>query len=101
MKKTYLRIGEIAKILGVKPSTLRSWERSIPVFKPVVRNGRKFYSEKDLLNFKRLKRLILDEKYTIEGAKERLLSGRYLIFDREALDFFKKEVFEIIDILSD
>ncbi len=100
MARAYLRIGEISKKLGVSSAVLKRWEKAIPVFRPVVRNGRKFYSQEDFKNFERLKRLIVDEKFSIEGARERLLSGRFLVFDKEALDFFRKEIFEIIELLS-
>ena len=98
--KMYYRIGEISEILGVKSSTLRSWEKAVPVFKPVKRGGRKFYTRTDLENFSKLKKLILEEKYTIEGARKKLLSGSFEGLRKEALDKLKKELFEIKEILS-
>ncbi len=99
-EKMYMRIGEVSKIVGVKPSTLRNWEKNIPIFKPVIRGKRKFYSKEDIENFLKIKKLIFEEKYTIEGVRRKILSDSPGL-NKEVLDFLKKEIFEIKRILSE
>lgn len=47
--KTYLKIGEAAKIIGVPASTLRFWEKQFPQIKPMKnKKGDRFYNAKDM-----------------------------------------------------
>ena len=47
--KTYVKIGEAAKIIGVPASTLRFWEKQFPQIKPMKnKKGDRFYNAKDL-----------------------------------------------------
>ena len=47
--KTYLKIGEAAKIIGVPASTLRFWEKHFPQIKPLKnKKGDRFYNAKDM-----------------------------------------------------
>ena len=47
--KTYLKIGEASKIIGVPASTLRFWEKHFPQIKPMKnKKGDRFYNAKDM-----------------------------------------------------
>ena len=47
--KTYLKIGEASKIIGVPASTLRFWEKQFPQIKPMKnKKGDRFYNAKDM-----------------------------------------------------
>lgn len=71
--KTYY-IGEIEKITGVKTNVLRYWEATIPGFSPEKDlSGRRVYTQSDLELVLRLKYLIYEKKFTIEGARNQLL----------------------------
>lgn len=67
-------IGQIEKITGVKPHVLRYWEEQIPSFSPKKTiGGRRTYSQRDLELIQRLRHLIYDKKYTIDGARRQIV----------------------------
>ena len=68
-------IGDIEKILQVKNHVIRYWEKEVPLIQPVKDNyGRREYSDRDLQIFLRLKYLLYEKRFTLEGAKEQLYS---------------------------
>jgi DNA-binding transcriptional MerR regulator len=71
--KLYFKIGEVAKIVGVKPYVLRYWETEFPVIRPgKTRSRHRLYRRRDVEALLEIKRLLHNERYTIEGAKRRL-----------------------------
>lgn len=67
-------IGEVEEISGVKTNVLRYWETVIPGFAPRKDlGGRRFYTERELDIVLRLKHLIYERKFTIEGARNEIL----------------------------
>jgi DNA-binding transcriptional MerR regulator len=71
--KRYFRIGEASRIVGVEPYVLRYWENEFPQLKPRRADSRqRTYQKKDLETLLEIKRLLYDERMTIEGAKLRL-----------------------------
>ena len=73
-------IGEVEDVLGVKAHVIRYWEKEIPLIQPKKNkfNGRMRYSQKDIQLLLRLKHLLYDKKFTVDGAREQLyleLSG--------------------------
>ena len=72
--KLYFRIGEISDIVGVKPYVLRYWESEFKVLKPLKsKSKQRVYRRKDILTILLIKHLLYDKKYTIAGAKRRIL----------------------------
>lgn len=70
-----LSIGEICRLLGVKPHVLRYWEQEFEIVTPRKdRSGKRQYSRNDVNTLFRIKHLLHDEKFTIEGAKQKLWS---------------------------
>ncbi len=68
-------IGQAEEITGVKQHVLRYWEEVIPGFAPKKDfGGRRLYSQKDLDTVFRLKHLIYQKKFTIEGARDQIIS---------------------------
>ncbi|MBQ6781329.1 MAG: MerR family transcriptional regulator [Treponema sp.] len=68
-------IGEVEELTGIKAHILRYWESVIPGFAPRKDiGGRRAYSDRDLDLVLRLKYLIYEKKFTIEGARSQLLS---------------------------
>ena len=64
-------IGQVEEITGVKQHVLRYWEEVIPGFAPKKDfGGRRLYTQKDLETVLRMKHLIYQKKFTIEGARE-------------------------------
>jgi DNA-binding transcriptional MerR regulator len=74
--KLYFKIGEVADLVGVETHVLRYWEKEIPFIRPskTVSNQRR-YRRKDVEVFREIRRLLHDERYTLAGARRRLLGG--------------------------
>lgn len=71
--KLYFRIGEVARVVGVKPYVLRYWESEFAVLRPEkTASGHRLYRRRDVEILLDIKRLLYDEKFTISGAKKRL-----------------------------
>ena len=71
IKKLYYSISEVAKITGLEQYVLRYWETEFPELKPAKnRAGNRIYTNKDIKLIIKIKQLLRDEKYTIEGAKQ-------------------------------
>jgi DNA-binding transcriptional MerR regulator len=71
--KAYFRIGEVARILGVKPYVLRYWESEFKAIKPQKsRSQQRLYRRRDVELLLRIKRLLYEEKFTIAGARRKL-----------------------------
>jgi DNA-binding transcriptional MerR regulator len=73
-EKLYYKIGEVSRIAGVEPYVLRYWESEFRIVNPErSRSKQRLYTRKDLEMIMEIKRLLYDERYTIEGAKKRLM----------------------------
>jgi DNA-binding transcriptional MerR regulator len=71
--KLYFRIGEVAKIVGVKPYVLRYWETEFPLLKPGKTPSRhRLYRRRDVETLVEIKTLLYEEGFTIAGAKKKL-----------------------------
>jgi len=71
--KAYFRIGEVARILGVKPYVLRYWESEFKAIKPQKsRSQQRLYRRRDVELLLRIKRLLYEERFTIAGARRKL-----------------------------
>lgn len=69
-------IGEVARILGVKPHVLRYWEEQFPMLRPLTRAGnRRYYRAEDVALVATIDRLLNREGYTIRGARQALEGG--------------------------
>lgn len=73
MTKLYYKIGEVCDITGLKPSVLRFWEKEFRQLRPNKSSGgQRLYTEKHVELAKKLKIMLYDEKFTIEGVKKKL-----------------------------
>lgn len=71
--KRYFTIGEVGVLCGVKPHVLRYWEQEFVQLKPVKRRGnRRYYQQEEVLLIRRIKELLYDQGFTINGARNRL-----------------------------
>ena len=71
--KRYFRIGEVSRIIEVEPYVLRYWESEFSQIRPSrADSNQRTYQKKDLELIFEIKRLLYDEKMTIEGAKLKL-----------------------------
>jgi DNA-binding transcriptional MerR regulator len=71
--KTYFRIGEVSKILGVEPYVVRYWESEFKTVKPVrTRSDQRLYRRKDLEELTVIRNLLYQDRFTIAGARKKL-----------------------------
>jgi DNA-binding transcriptional MerR regulator len=72
--KLYFRIGEVAALLAVEPYVLRYWESEFPSLAPKKSGtGHRLYRRKDVELLLKIKHLLYEKRYTIEGARQSLL----------------------------
>lgn len=105
-KKTYFRIGEVSKILGVDPYVVRYWESEFNSVKPIrTKSDQRLYRRKDVEELLVIKSLLYTDRYTILGAKRQLskMKGDKTLnhqdHDRELLVEIKKGLKQIRDII--
>ena len=69
--KFFYKIGEVSKIVGVEPHILRYWEKEFGFDNTKkAKSKQRHYEKKDILKFIKIRKLLHDDKYTIEGAKK-------------------------------
>lgn len=71
LKKLYYSISEVSKLTELEQYILRYWETEFEQLKPSKnRAGNRIYTNKDIKLILKIKKLLRDEKYTIDGAKK-------------------------------
>ncbi len=71
IKKLYYSISEVSKIADLEQYVLRYWESEFELLKPAKnRAGNRIYTNRDIKLILYIKKLLRDERYTIEGAKQ-------------------------------
>ena len=70
-QKIYFRIGEVARIVDVAAHVIRFWETEFRILRPQKsRTGQRIYARRDVERLVTIKRLLKEERYTIEGARK-------------------------------
>lgn len=101
--KRYFRISEAARIIGVEPYVLRFWENKFSQIRPQRADSKqRTYQRRDLITLFEIKRLLYEEKMTIEGAKKclRQENSEKTTIARLFIDDINSELFEILKILT-
>lgn len=114
--KLYFRIGEVARLAGIKPYVLRFWETEFPGLGPKKSGtGHRLYRRKDVELVLEIKRLLYEKRYTIEGARKFLESrpkpapekasnskrqGELFDSRAEVLSEVRRELVEIVNLLN-
>lgn len=76
IEKLYYSIGEVSEIVGQEPHVLRYWEQEFDILNPQKnRAGRRVYTESDIETIERIRFLLKEEKYTIDGARQAIDRG--------------------------
>lgn len=71
--KLYYKIGEVAEVAQVRTSVLRFWESEFSFLRPEKSTaGQRLYTKKEVDLILQVRRLLYDEKFTIEGVKKRI-----------------------------
>ena len=108
---TFLKIGEVAKFLGVKPHVLRYWESEFPSLKPRKNpSGQRIYAKADIEAIVEIKNLLYNQRYTILGAKKILAchdGGEEVCVpilpkksSSQEIKFLKQQIQEILALLQ-
>lgn len=111
IKKLYYSISEVSKITGLKQYVLRFWETEFADLKPAKnRAGNRIYRLGDIKLIFLIKKLLYEDKYTIEGARQKLKTLYQLKSSQMVMPFqeskedmvgsLKKDLLEILDILD-
>lgn len=101
--KRYFRIGEVSRIIGVEPYVLRYWESEFPQIRPDrADTNQRTYQKRDLETIMEIKRLLYQEKLTIEGARQRFKQKKQEKGSegRALIDEIKTDLKEILRSLS-
>jgi DNA-binding transcriptional MerR regulator len=111
--KRYFTIGEVGELCAVKPHVLRYWEQEFSQLRPVKRRGnRRYYQQHEVLLIRRIRDLLYDRGFTINGARHVLSSPEEKAAIRQLTTqqatrpqkvvsaSFKKELQKILDLLD-
>ncbi len=83
--KRYFTIGEVSELCAVKPHVLRYWEQEFTQLKPVKRRGnRRYYQHHEVLLIRRIRELLYEQGFTINGARNRLDGQRQVAGEAHA-----------------
>ena len=106
----FLSIGEVCDLTGLKPHVLRYWESQFRFLNPAKnRSGNRVYQRREVELVMLVKHLLYDEKYTIEGARQKVdehrKSGDLKVIARgaltvEALESLEEDLRELVTMLD-
>lgn len=72
-EKPFFKIGEAARLCAVKPYVLRYWETEFRSLRPQkTKSQQRLYRKKDVELLLKIRHLLYEERFTIEGARTRL-----------------------------
>ncbi len=90
---TYRTIGDVSKLLNIKPHVLRFWEENFKQVSPLKRRGgRRLYSESDITLLRRIKELLYNEGYTVKGVQKYLSTKKTSTIKEEGKVIVSREV---------
>jgi DNA-binding transcriptional MerR regulator len=111
--KLYFKIGEVSEILSVEPYVLRYWESEFPSLSPKKSGtGHRLYRRKDVELLLRIKHLLYEKRFTIEGARQWLHAEvktpkpkaarrvQQELFTADPLPEIRRELAEILQLLK-
>jgi DNA-binding transcriptional MerR regulator len=111
--KLYFKIGEVSDLLGVEPYVLRYWETEFSVLSPKKSGtGHRLYRRKDVELLLRIKHLLYEKKFTIEGARQSLHAearapkakaakvAQQELFSEDPLPEIRRELADILQLLK-
>ncbi len=113
--KLFFRIGEVSQLLGLEAYVVRFWEGEFRGIAPKKSGtGRRLYRRKDVELLLRIKQLLYEKRYTIEGARQLLQSEakagaskvvaapqvQQQLFANDPLPGIRKELESILEMLK-
>lgn len=107
----FFSIGDVCQLTDLKPHVLRYWESQFKFLNPAKnRSGNRVYQRREIELIMLVKHLLYTEKYTIEGARQRvehfrrtgeLRSEARLALQHETIENLRHELHEILTLLED
>jgi DNA-binding transcriptional MerR regulator len=72
-ERLYYSISEVCEMTDLKPHVLRYWETAFPVLRPSKNQaGNRVYRPRDVELIKLIRRLLYDERFTVDGARQKI-----------------------------
>ena len=106
----FFSIGEVCSLTDLRPHVLRYWESQFRILNPAKnRSGNRVYARREVELVLLVKNLLYTEKYTIEGARQKLDAHRRggelrdaarSALVAETIDLFERELRDIGDVLA-
>lgn len=101
--KLYFKIGEVGEIAGLPSYVLRFWESEFSKINPSrTPSGQRLYRKSDIDLILKIKHLLYEKKFTIQGAREYLTSiykKKGGALSTEVVDEIRSELKQIRDLL--
>jgi DNA-binding transcriptional MerR regulator len=95
--RLYYSISEVSDLVGVKPHVLRYWETQFKMLRPKKgRGGARMYRKRDVETLFEIKQLLYDQRFTIAGARRRILDGKADEREQIELPFSKLDREEMV-----
>jgi DNA-binding transcriptional MerR regulator len=95
--RLYYSISEVSDMIGVKPHVLRYWESQFKMLRPKKgRGGARMYRKRDIEVLFEIKQLLYDQRFTIAGARRRILDERADAKDQIELPFSRLDREEML-----
>ena len=92
-------IGEVSQIISVPVYVIRFWEKKFDSIRPIKRKGgNRYFDKNQISNLIIIKKLLQEDKYSIEGAKKAL---RENVFAEKEKKILAKEIRQVINKLKD
>ena len=91
-------IGEVSQIINVPVYVIRFWEKKFDLIKPIKRKGgNRYFDKSQISNLIIIKKLLHEDRYSIEGAKKVLTENVYEVKEKQIL---VKEIRQLINKLK-
>ena len=92
--KLYFKVGEVSSIVNVPAYVLRFWETQFPRINPKrTTTGQRLYRKNDVELILTIKKLLYEDKFTIEGARK-YLNSNVVETNATSLKDSLKEIYE-------
>ena len=91
-------IGEVSQIINVPVYVIRFWEKKFDLIKPIKRKGgNRYFDKSQISNLIIIKKLLHEDRYSIEGAKKVLTES---VFEEREKQILVKEIRQLINKLK-
>lgn len=100
--KIYFTIGEVSKLCLLEPYVLRYWEQEFPDLSPAKRCGnRRYYKRDEIILIRRIKGLLYEQGFTIEGARLKLEGDKNVshVANAKPSESIKKIIMQLKEML--